>query len=334
MAGFALNFSFSFPNGTDVVQVLSDMPNVNTADYLIASIQRRGMIPTNQDTFPADSLLAIADEELRTSVVQLLLAVREEYLIAKGPYDQTLSADVQQYPMHPRAIAGRLRQVLVSNGTQFYPLPRTSFQEESEYSITTSGMPCAYAFDGNYVRPLPPGAGTLRQYFFIRPSRLVSVASTGTISAIDRTTGSVTCSNVPTTFTLNETYDFVKGTAGFECLSIDQNISSVVTGANGTIIFGVDYIPDDLNVGDFVCLAGESPIPQIPVELHPWLAQLVVVRVTESLGDLPKVQAAQATADRLRNDIRSLLSDRDQGSSRVVVNKSAPGMGRNRGGRW
>lgn len=289
--------------------------NPYTTTYLLASLRRRGMIPSTDEALATADFLAFADEELQTEVVQVLLAAREEYLVSKIPYDQTIVSGTTTYAIPPRAIGGKLRQVLTvdSNGDEC-PLTRV----EPEHSGSDAG----YMFEGNTIELTSTQiTGTLRQTYFMRPNRLVATTAVGLISAINTGTGVITC-NVPSTFTTSERFDFVKGTPGFECLAIDKTPSAV---GGASITFSTSDLPSGLAVGDYVCLAGESPIPQIPVELHPFLSQRIVVRALEALGD-PKAAVAEKTADRLRARAVSLIAPRDQGARRVIINRNGPGI--------
>jgi hypothetical protein len=77
----------------------------------------------------------------------------------------------------------------------------------------------------------------------------------------------------------------------------------------------------------------EGVLPKIPEDLHPLWAQRTLVRVLEALGLNQKQAVAEAAADRLANAAIGVLSQRVQGSSRVVVNRNGPGFRRSRGPR-
>ena len=297
--------------------------NQHTTTYLLASLKRRGMLPSTDEALNTADYLAFGDEELQDYVVPLLLSVREEYLKARTPFDQTTVSGTQTYLLPPRAIGGSVRDVLYSsNGTTFSPLSR--LEPENTYSVTSGGTPFGYAFDGNYVAlyPSPPSGGTLRLPYFARPNRLVATSAVGLISAINTGSGVVTLSaSCPSTFSTSETFDLVKGKQSFETLALDLTASAV--GAS-SVTFTPANLPSALAVGDYVCLSQESPIPQVPVELHGLLAQRIVVRALEALGD-GKVVKAEATAERMKKAVTGLLANRSQGSSRYVLNKNGPG---------
>lgn len=302
--------------------------NYHTTTYLLASLKRRGMIPSTDEALATADFLALADEELQTYVVPLLMSVREEYLVAAK--DHTITADDTTYAIPTRAIGGKLRDVAISDSSgQFHSLSRIEPERAADYG--TTGGPNGYKLQNNSVVLVPGASGssdTLRLTYFQRPNRLVATSAVGEITAINTATRVVTCSNVPTTFTTSETYDLVKGTPGFENHAIDQAVSASVTGASGTVTFS-STLPEDLAVGDFVCLAGESPVPQVPVELHPLLNQRVAFKVQEALGD-PKAGLAKQVCDEMKKNVMTLLTPRSEGSARLIINRYGPGFGRGR----
>lgn len=298
-----------------------------TTVLLLPALKRRGLLPSTVETLANSDYLELADGELQAMIVPLIMSVREEYFVTT--LDTTLISGTASYNIPPRAIGGKLRDVLISDASSgFRQLDRIEPERVGNYG-STSGGPIGYKLEGNYVVMVPsPGsnAGTLRQTYFIRPGRLVESTGAGEITGI---AGSViTCSNVPTTFTTSLRFDLQKGTPGFQNLAIDRAISAVTTGAGGTVTLSAAP-PSELVIGDFVCLANESVIPQIPVEFHPLLAERVVFKALEALGD-PKAVVAKQVADEMSTRALTLATPRSEGSARVIINPYGPGWGRGR----
>lgn len=292
-----------------------------TTTGLLASLKRRGMLPSTAETLSTADFLALATEELQTYVMKVLLAVREEYAVAT--YDLTLTAGTSSYLMPTRAIGGKLRNVaLVDSSGLTTPLARL----EPGLSSNTQGNPTGYSLQGDDVifSPIPSAADTVRLTYFRRPSSLVATTAVGTITAINTGTKVVTC-NVPVTFTTAVTYDFVRAQPPFKILGQDL----AVTAVGGATVTFTATLPTGLAVGDYVTLAGESAVPQIPVELHPLLSQRVVYKCLEALGDDKSVLAEQAS-DKMRMDLLTLLTPRVEGASRPIVNYNGPGFRRRR----
>lgn len=295
-----------------------------TTTGLLASLKRRGMLPSTTETLSTADFLAIATEELQTYVMKVLLAVREEYAVAT--YDLTLVQGTSTYVLPPRAIGGKLRNAAVLDATGATSSPLIRIQPEHVNTVSTQGSVAGYYIQGDDIifTPVPSNADTVRLTYFRRPSALVTTTAVGLISGINTGTKVVsTAVFYPATFTTAQTYDFVRAVPPFKILAQDQAITNVTT---NTLTF-TSALPTGLAVGDYVCLAGESAIPQIPVELHPLLSQRVVYKCLEALGDDKSVIAEQA-ADKMRLDMLTLITPRVEGASRPIINYSGPGFKR------
>lgn len=300
----------------------------NTA--LLAAIKRQGMLPDTTGTLGSTDFLAIATEQIQSYMMELLLSVREEYNVTSS--DVAVVSGTDTYPIPARAIGGKLSDVkFASTGSTIYspltrvdPHARDTFRQNGDSSW-------GYMFEGNnlVLLPSPTSAGTLRLTYFLRPSALVLPAATATISSINAGRTVITTSaTIPTTFLTSSTFDVVDNSPGFTTLVTDNAASGTVSGT--TITLGT-ALPTTVSAGDYVCLAGESPVPQIPVELHSLLAQRVVVKCLEALGD-KNVSIAKAMCDESRRMAVTLLSPRAENSPRVIVQRSGPGFRRR--GRW
>jgi hypothetical protein len=297
--------------------------NPYTVARLLENLRRRGQIPESSDrSFSTDDLVAMVSDETQSYMTQLLMSVREEFFVTD--YDVTTTA-ASSYRIPPRAVGSKLRQVLINDGSGFRVVPRVEPKVQWEYQSAGTGAPAAYYLKGTSIELLPaPSAGlTLRMQYFRRPNTVVYDDQCGRITAINTGTGAVTISASVSDFSSSETYDFVRGTPGFETLAMDQ--SAVVSGGGLTLTFA--SLPSELAVGDFVCLAGQTPIPQLPVELHQLLSQRTVVKVLEAMGD-PKVTTAKTMCDEERARALTQLTPRSEGDSRYIINYQGPGWAR------
>jgi hypothetical protein len=305
--------------------------NVYTASYLLASLRRRGMIPTaSEDSWDEDALLDLASEELQTYIVALMMTAQEEWFVR--PHDVATNPSTRSYDLPPRTVAGDLRLVLTGTDPNWIVVqriePRQAYGSYYGYSNSYTGYATGYYFQDTQLMLVSPVSGgqTLRMLYFRRPNRVVPETQCGRITAISGNNVTIDDANVPTSFTTTSTYDFIKAQPGFDTLAMDQTISAINTGT-GVMTF-ISTPPSTLAVGDYVALAGTSPIPQIPVELHPLLAQRVVVKVLEADGD-PKLPMAKNSLDEQRSQWLARLTPRVPGSQ-YVQNFNAPGYG----GRW
>lgn len=314
------------------------MTNPYLTSEFMASLKYRGFLPNTPATSSNSELLRLATEEARTYIMALLKSVREEYGVYSTDVD--LEAGTDTYTIPVRASGQALRHVAYVDSTG-YEIPLNAVDPANrslDFGRQTTGEPAAYVLQGNHLIVLPtPDAGyTLRLKYLARPNRLVYPTAVGQITAIN--TGTRACTlqipeytdlngvlvdadaTVPDTFTSNATYDFVRGEPGFESLAIDQS----ATVASNVLTFS-SALPDDLAVGDFVCLAGESPIPQIPVECHELLAQRLAYKEA-AVTTSPKAKALKVELDEMRKDVMTLLTPRVSSASRVMVYRHGPGF--------
>ena len=80
-------------------------------------------------------------------------------------------------------------------------------------------------------------------------------------------------------------------------------------------------IPSFLAVGDHVALAEQCCIPQIPSDLHVYLAQKTAERILESQGDIAGLQAAQAKSKEMEFRAGTIIDNRVDESPPKLVNR-------------
>ena len=100
-------------------------------------------------------------------------------------------------------------------------------------------------------------------------------------------------------------------------------------------------LPDDLQVGDWIATAGESPVPQLVANLRPLLSQATICRILESQGDNNNIAVASKKLNDMVNSMKTLIQDRTEGNPKKIVNRTGVmrssligwnGTKRNRGG--
>jgi hypothetical protein len=97
--------------------------------------------------------------------------------------------------------------------------------------------------------------------------------------------------------------------------------------SNTVIAFPSSSIPTDPNnlpiVGDYICLANECIIPQVPSDLHSGLAERTCARILAALGDQTGLQASMAKiADIQANEI-TLLDNRVESSPQKIIARNS-----------
>jgi hypothetical protein len=295
-----------------------------TTTGLLASIRRRASIPTAASTGSQDAdLLAYANEELRLGLVSRIIELREEYY--KRDSDQTLTS-ATAYLMPTRALGGKLRSVALLDAAGAYLANLYEIRDERLPDFGATTTLAGYRYQGAYLVLQPTSttatsATTLRMTYFEQPNELVTgLDSTSgaprTITAVNTALKTVTMTNT-TGYTTSTACDFVRASSHFESLAIDQT-PTVVAGT--TLTFAA--LPTGLLVGDYVCLARQSPVPQVPLEFQPILAQRAACKWLEAGGYAKSLAAALTRLKSMEEDIGVLSSPRNDGSPKKIINRS------------
>lgn len=305
-----------------------------TTSNLIDDIKRRTFMPINQITYSDTDILDYADEEIQTGIVPLLMSVREEYLVTYK--EDIISTGTIGYDMPERAIAMKLKDVTVieadSDPSNPVEISIPLIQADQGPTRLLNNYPGFFIRDNQLILQ-NPGAFNgkkLRQYYFLRRNRLVTTSNAAQITEIGPVGGAnpllanqVRVTVVPSSFgsstNFNQTIDIVKNKPGFDTLELDvvANFSSNTLVVTFTALTAV---PTDVVIGDWICLSGESCIPQIPVELMPILAQRVAVKILEGLGDGANLAAAQSKLEKSEKAVLGMLTQRVQGEAKKILN--------------
>lgn len=298
-----------------------------TAD-LLNSVKSRMLIPTSQETFTDEQILMLADEELQNFLVPLIMDVREDYFIVKSNHSAVNVTNNTQpvFRMPERAVGNKLTDLTVvdsSNNERSLPHYSRPDSHDSALGFQYETAHDGFTFQGNNIIILGNYGATasFNFYFAQRPNKLIETTAAGQITAINTSSNEITVSSLPSTFLVGEEVDLVMGSAPYDNLAIDLTISSV----SGTVV-GLPSLPTNsstgaitLAVGDYIALAGEAPVIQLPTEFFPVLAQATVVRILEALGDARGSQLARETLIKMSQDSLTLISPRVEGERKIVL---------------
>lgn len=280
------------------------------------------MIPTSQLTLQDADILDLATEELWLGVVPFMMKVRSEYFITSS--DTSIVANQAAYPIPTRAMGGKLAylNIVDANGNLF-DCPEIEKPEAMFYAASAGvNNTWVFYFEGNNVVivPSPTNATgcSIRFSYYMRVGDLVATSSTGQVSAIDTNAHTVTISgsSIPSSFTTGTLLDMINGNPGFDFRTTDATITNV----SGQVLTFAS-LPSTLAIGDWLAVAGESPIPQVPPELHPLLAQRTVVKVLEALGDIQAMQTAEGKLEKMEQNALHLISPRSDGNPKKLNNR-------------
>lgn len=292
---------------------------LNTTE-LIDSVRRRAMIPEDDSTFTDQDIIEILNEEIDVGLLFTLLSLSEEHLVTYD--DIPTDADKIRYTIPYRAIGNKLRDVAyVDASGAIYELSRISLEELSDYRYYRSASKGdVFYVEGNEIVLVDTKLKSyqyIRMYYYLRPNSLVKTSTTGTITNIDRNTGEITLSSFPSNFSSLPTVDFVSSKTPNKIHSFDKSISSINQNTK-IVTFTTTDIPEDLEIGDYIAEAEQTPVPNLPTELHPILAQRAAVHILESLGDTEALANAQRRLEKMEVSVQGLIDNRVEGAPEKI----------------
>lgn len=281
-----------------------------TTTNFISSVERRTFLPTNQLTWTEGEILAVADEEAKSTIIPSILSVREEYYVMTKEYQVT--AGQASYRMPPRGVGLISREIQIRDSSGNYTdLPRIM---PEDVETNQQGPVTGFYLKGNYIvldRIPSTTSGTLKVDFFIRPGDLVLVASAAVISDINTGTGQVTVTTIPNAWATGNIFDFISYDGGHEYVDIDYTSTDITS---NVITFA--SLPSTLRVGDYLALQGQSPLIQLPPEYQPAFAQQVAAVLLLSSGQ-PGGEDGLKRAEKMIETAEKLITPRVQGEDTV-----------------
>lgn len=298
------------------------MGNANTwttAD-LVSDVQLISHVPLGNNTFTASEILRLATLEIQTPIIKQVNSTRGNYYLTYADYEAAADG---LFDIPSGCVAGALYLVQLIQDTTIIPVNPIELPEQFSTNAPSSTSYGFYMI-GNQVQILPtPSIGTTRLWYVKRTSNLVQTTAASQITAVNSTVISV--SSVPATFAVGTTLDACGDQPPFNVLG-----TRTVTDITGTDIT-LSAAVDDLAVGDWLALEGQTPIPQIPVEFRILLTQRVVVKIYELQGYLDKMKAAQEKLKEYEQDVFSLITPRVSSSTKIIHPTNGGFLGGNRG---
>lgn len=282
---------------------------------LLASIRRRASIPNTAVTGSADSdLLAYADEELQLRLIADIMAVREEYFVK---HSNATITSATSYRIPSRAIGGKLRGVFLLDSADAVIDTLDRIEPERVEDYQGAGSLSAFMVEGGAVILVPNSTTTaskIRLSYFLRPSVLSNTATDyATVSSV---AGNVITTSAAHGFTSSTSLDVIKGKPGFDAQVLDTSPTSTTsTTLTFSSLSGLSIVADD-----YVCKADKAPVPMIPAEFHPILAQRVALKFLQAIND-PGVPDAKAELREMEEKVGILISPRVDGATQKIINR-------------
>jgi hypothetical protein len=299
---------------------------------LVSSVYRGCLAPNSQNTLQPADVIAFLDQEMRTTIMPLVLAAQEEFWVTN--YDQPVLQGVTQYTIPKRASFATWRDVVFvdTNGLEINMSMLSP--EYLKLTYPAGGNPPLYVFgfilQNDQIILYPPTLSTPTQYKLRmkvkrRPNNLTQTANCGQVTNINTGTNAVTVSNVPSTWTTSDTFDLIPNSPQFTSLQDDATITMI----SGNILTFTSLPKDatgtfSLKVGDWVCPSQMSCIPQVPYDMFPLLVQRAIIRVLEALGDTQNLTVAERRYADMAVDFARTVSPRIDGTPKKIVNRNTP----------
>jgi hypothetical protein len=294
------------------------MSRILNGDAMINSARRRTMTPEDTSTFTDADILDILDEEMNAQVLDKLKVLHGDNLTVVVDIPRN---DEGSYDIPYRAVGNTLRDLSMVQGDVLYELSQISIGElpDHTYSSDSNAYMDMFYMENSQIKLVGPSRSytSIRMRFMLRPNVLTKQEEAGTISDIvtDDIAGTTTLvlSSVGRNFVSGVEYDIIGAKSPNKIKAFDKLPTSVSIGSSGSIVFNTADLSNelrDIKKGDYVSLAGETPVPNIPTEMHPLLAQAAAVQLLESMTDTEALTNAQKRMEKMTASIQTLVDNR------------------------
>ena len=296
------------------------------ASKLVKSVRKRAMIANDDIVYDDDTILDIVNEKLTLEVTETILDLNEEHLV----YSQDIYSD-GDIVIPYRAIGNKLRDLHYYWGSSnaIIEMRRIDLGELADYTYgvfpdSASGFDerSRYVFyvEGDVIKTVGVKQGKYKMYYHLSPNQVVSEEKCAKITNIDRNTGIIQFSEIPREYIELATCDLIQGNTPNKILAFDIPISNVNI-SQRTVTIDPSLIPSRLSVGDWVCDTQTSPYPNVPAEVHTYLAQATACQILEAIGDTENLGAAKATLKTMKKAVEKSLNNRVEGANRKLKSR-------------
>lgn len=310
------------------------MPLRYTTEELIEEVRNQFQTGDTSSLGTEDAdIITYLNKEMMLELIPQIAKLREEFFITTELLTLTKENTINDthIKIPDRAIHQSLRDLLLIRGTARISLPRINREDLPSFeSVRGDGTEIRGFFIENYrirVFPQVKTGNQLEISYMFRPSQLVKADTYRTITAVDGSLKQVTVSGT-NPFAVGQQIDIHGPNSGAE-VRIWDNAITVVAGNILTLTDAIDGTDTRegrfvVEVGDFIAPREQCAIPMLPRELHPLLAQAVVVRMAEAIDDQEKYAMHRAQLDRQMKLMQFPMGKRVTGKPRKIVNRNAP----------
>ena len=259
---------------------------------LIEAIKRNILVTSNSSKFNDVDYIAFLNEQLRWLLESVFIQLNEDFFV--DSVDITLVGGQSDYNIPEKAASWAIKSIYYKDANGITKkLNRWTRREEYQGS-NTSPIPNGAYIKDNKLITIPAMSTTTTGYISLEYERILNLltelSSCGVVqSVIDTGTNyQVTVDSIPIGYTSG--VDFINPKNPYELIA--KELTASVAGSVITVIkTGFDRAPI---AGDYVAQTGYTPIPHIPSEFHPILAQAASVKCLAAMGDSKNYGTAQA----------------------------------------
>jgi hypothetical protein len=304
-------------------------------DALAAKVNLKCLNPISQNTYLAADIVDLMNDDMSMVIVPLLKKAQQDYFVYN--VDVTIVNGKSAYTMPPRAVGNALRDVVLVDSAGNEVALNNLMREYMKVQFPFNFVPSIWSFGqyltGNEINLYNTliqsyTAYTLRFITERRPGGLTLSSNCGQITAV---TGNVlTLSYVDPSWTTSTTFDIINQLPPFQSIADDATITAI-SGFQITLT----SVPTGIAIGQWVCPAMLSCIPQIPYEFFPLLTERTVATLAEALDMSQLLASSKAKIAEFEGNAASLARPRVTGSPRVIINKDGMHRGAfGQGGGW
>lgn len=299
-----------------------------TTSDLVTAVRRKGQIPDASDYTDAE-ILAEADDVISGRLTEAVAGLSNGFYVRY--IDITMVAGTARYALPTRSVADTVEHVAVlqSDATE-RPLGRLR-GSDAMYVAGSSGTPYHYTIEGAdlLLYPSPAVAETVRVRYQIRRAKLTAVGTNAfqitVVNAAGRRVEFV--GTVPATWTtfatITSKLDLISRSAWSNYLDIDRVVTGYVQGSPSSVTSDGTALPSGLLVGDYVTVAGYTPVVQLPDELHAALANATAAAILGQRGFAEGMKTLDAFAARDIEAYRRMAAQRVKNAPVPFINRNS-----------
>ena len=291
-------------------------------DDLIAGIKRRISMPANQVLLSDTDIFALVDAVIRSNIIPIFESSNQDFFVTTK--NVALVASTSEYDIPVRAVARTLRDLKIKDSATDENYVRNVTKvsiEDIEYTDRNTAV-SAFYFKGDRIRVLPSVSSAVQTevlefWYKIAVSKLITTSAACTVVSVAGTT--VTVDAVPSNITALTPIDFIQGLSGNRLYDTDKTPTAV---SATSLTFAADTIPSALQAGDYIALAGYSPvITMIPDEAEPLIESLTAKRCLKAIGDFEGARELNEDISEEKKELLKLIEPRIDGEAIIIVNR-------------